>query len=439
MHLAINIFFIVLFILFGALFAATETSLLSLRKSQIERLAEKSKAGKRVKKLTQDPNRFLSAAQIGVTTMGFFSASFGATAIVPDLSNFLKKLGVSEAISYPLSFILLTLLIAYVSVIIGELVPKRIALEYRENVALTTSGALNLFATLVHPLIVVLSKSTNAISKLFGVKQNRSTDDLSDEEIKLILATQKTLKDEERKMLTGIFDAEERSLSEIMRPRKDVVFLEGETPLNEAWDLIKNQPYSRYPVLGDSFDNVLGFVHVRDLLQTNAETNAVRNKKHSMVKDVARKILVLPATNHLLPSLSVMRNKQIHIAIVVDEYGGTDGIVTMEDILEELIGDIQDEYDLTPLPEIIQQPDGSISIDAQMNLEDFEEQTGIELEDDGSYETVAGFVVAQLGKIAKPNDTVKVPGFTLTVTKVDGHSLTRITVTPSGDDNLPST
>ena len=422
-------------ILVGGVFAASELALVSLRDSQLEVLAEKSKRGAKVARVARNPNRFLSAAQIGVTFVGFFSASLGAETIKPYITPYLKDWGMSEGVASGVALVGLTIVISFISIVVGELVPKRLAMQRSESISLVMAPILDVFATVMHPVIWILSKCADGLVRVLGGDLSAKSIDISEEELHNIVQGHETLDDSEREILTDVMAASQRSISEVMTPRTDVSFLEGDMKLTQAASFVREMPYSRFPVIGDGFDDVLGFVHVRDLLDHGAHKGA------STVRDVVRSVLKFPGTNQLFPSLKQMRDKGIHIAIVLDEYGGTDGICTLEDIIEEMIGDIHDEYDLRENPEVRVAKDGSFSVDAGISLVNFEGEIGLELED-GPYETVAGYVLSRLGKVASVGDSVEVvqavrsedldtetvQHWTLSVSRVEGMRIARIKV-----------
>ncbi len=405
-----NLGLVLLFVLVGGVFAGTELALVSLREGQLDQLEKRGGRGARVAAVARDPNRFLAAVQIGVTVAGFFSAAYGASTLAPDVAPLLAGLGLADDLADTLALVLLTLLIAYLSLVLGELVPKRIALQRAAGMALLVGPPLDRFATLMRPVVWFLSVSTNAVVRLLGGDPDATSEDMTDEELRYLVDQHQGLGDSERAILVDVFDAGDRSLREVMRPRADVVTLPGDSSVAEVTELVRTSPYSRYPVVGDGTDDVLGFLHVRDLLDATPDAR---------VSDLSRPITFLPATNRVLPTLGAMRRERTHIAIVVDEYGGTYGIVTLEDLVEELIGEIEDEYDPPPAVET-----GGIA--AGLSIEEFAEATGVELED-GPYETAAGFVLHRLGRIAAVGDRVEVDDeHTLLVTEVDGHRITRL-------------
>lgn len=436
MPLGLNIALIFLFLLIGSMFAGTELALVSLRGSQIDQMEMQDARGARVAKIARDPNTFLSTVQIGVTLCGFLSASFGESSISPFIVPIVIGWGVPENIAPALTTVVLTLVISYCSIVISEMVPKRIAMQRSEQITRAVVPAIDIFATVCRPIIWLIGKNTNLIVRLLGFDPNETESEVSDEELRVLVNTNSRLSTDERTILDDVFDASQTIVAEVMRPRADVTFLDGAQSLEDAAAAVRELPYSRYPVIGKDFDDVLGFIHVRDLLD-------VRDPEAKTVADVTRSGISIPGTSKLLPSLALLRKRGIHLAVVIDEYGGTDGIVTLEDMTEELVGDIRDEYDL---PENNSNPsekasafhNGIALIDGGTTLEDFEELTGIVLAD-GPYETVAGFMLARTGKIGEVNDMVTTDdGYTLRIASIEGRRIETVEVRHTnvqGDDH----
>ena len=415
----LNLGLVLVFVLVGGVFAATEIALVSLRDSQLSNLERKGPRGARVAGVARNPNRFLAAVQIGVTVAGFFSAAYGGSTLAPDLAPYLEHLGLPEGAAETTALVLMTLLIAYLSLVLGELVPKRLALQKSAQLSLAVAPTLDRFATLVRPVIWLLSVSTDALVRLLGGDPKATSEELSEEELRELVSTHEGLGEQERRILQDVFAASQTSLREVMRPRGDVEFIQADLPLREAADLVRAKPYSRYPVIGEGFDDVLGFLHVRDLLDVPPSDGRT-------VREVARDVLILPGTNMVLPAVSLMRKEGTHLAVVVDEYGGTDGIVTLEDLVEELVGEIRDEYDASEAADT--EEDGSC-IEGSTNLGDFAEASGIEL-DQGNYETVAGYVIARLGRIPEVGDAVDIEGSVLEVVEMVGPRVTQLALRP---------
>ena len=417
----INVLVVLFFVLLGGFFAAAELALVSLRENQVQRLAESSRRGRRLASLTADPNRFLAAVQVGVTLAGFVSAGFGAAQIAPELAQPLISAGLAEGVAQTLAFVVITVLIAYLSLVLGELVPKRIALQRVEKVALFAAAPIDFIARLFRPFIVALSFSTNVIVRIFGIDPTAGKESISGEELRDLVAGHEELSEDERNLIDDVFEAGERELREVMLPRTEVDFLDSSLPVADAVRRVVDQPHSRYPVIRGSADDVVGFVHIRDILDPDA------SNRGEYVSQMCRPVVAFPGSKVVLETLTEMRRDRQHLAIVQDEYGGTAGIVTMEDLVEELIGDIKDEYDVDAMP---RQPRvlGQVVVDGLLNLEDFEDETGVVLPD-GPYETVAGFLVAALTRLPVVGDTVVEGDNEFRVVELDGRRISRVSVT----------
>jgi putative hemolysin len=387
---------VVVFVLIGGVFAAAEISLVSLRDSQARSMASRGKRGRVVAELNADPNRFLAAVQVGVTLAGFMSAAFGGATLAGSLTPVLKGWGVPEGLAATVALILVTVAISYLSLVLGELAPKRLGLQRAESFALALGPMVDRISRVSGPVIWLLSASTNVVVRLLGGDPTAQREQMSDEELRELVNTHDSLGEEERRIVEDVFEAGDRQIREVMIPRTEVDFLDSSTLVYKAAREALSQPHSRYPVIHGSPDDVTGFVHVRDLLDPEIAGRPVR------VAELTRPTLVLPWTRPILAALADMRREGMHLAIVADEYGGTAGIVTMEDLVEELIGDIKDEYDVDEA-ETTHHGEGNVEVDGLLNLDDFEEETGLELPE-GPYETVAGYLMAQLGRLPQVGD-----------------------------------
>jgi putative hemolysin len=414
---------VLVFVLIGGFFAAAEIALVSLRSGQVSALAERGGRGRAVARLRGDSNRFLSAVQIGVTFTGFFASSYGGATLAGRLEPGLTGIGLPVALAATLALVLVTALVSYLSLVAGELVPKRLALQNPEGVALTTAPVLDRLASLTRPLIWLLSVSTNAVVRLLGVDPKHTEAEVSEDELRDMVRTTSTLTDDERRLLTDAFAATDRVISEVMVPRTEVDFLDADLTAAEAVARISDRPHSRYPVIGESVDDVLGFVHVRDILTAHVTAEGASPP----LRDVVRAITVLPGSKPVLDTLSLLRRGGGHLAVVIDEYGGTDGIVTVEDLVEEIVGEIRDEYD--PKAVATRESDGAYEVDGLLHRSDVAEQTGIELPE-GSFDTLGGFVLQLLGRTPAVGDVVDHLGHRFTVTAVDGLRVSRVRITP---------
>ncbi|MEJ2865266.1 hemolysin family protein [Actinomycetospora flava] len=423
MDVVLELGLVLVFVLIGGFFAAAEIALVSLRSGQVSALAERGSRGRAVARLRGDSNRFLSAVQIGVTFTGFFASSYGGATLAGRLEPGLTGIGLPVALAATVALVLVTALVSYLSLVAGELVPKRLALQNPEGVSLTTAPVLDRLASLTRPLIWLLSVSTNAVVRLLGVDPKHTEDEVSEDELRDMVRTTSTLTDDERRLLTDAFEATDRVLSEVMIPRTEVDFLDADLTAAEAVAQISDRPHSRYPVIGESVDDVVGFVHVRDVLTAHVTAEGAS----PTLREIARTITVLPGSKPVIDTLSLLRRGGGHLALVIDEYGGTDGIVTVEDLVEEIVGEIRDEYD--PAHAVRPASDGAHELDGLLHRSEVAEQTGIELPE-GSFDTLGGFVLQLLGRTPQVGDAVEELEHRFVVTAVDGHRVSRVRITP---------
>ena len=425
----LSVVVVLVLVLIEAIFAASEMALVSLREGQINALAEQGRRGQRVAALISNPNRFLSAVQIGVTTTALLSSAFGAVTLSQSMGRALRSLGMSRRPSEVLGFLIVTLVIAYVTLVVGELAPKRIALQRAQSTARVVAPTLDWFAGAMRPVIWLLSVSTDLVVRALGGDPSIGRTSISHTELRDLVTGHEALSRDERKLIDDVFEAGERQVREIMVPRTEVEFFDATWLLSRAMRAAHESPHSRFPVVRGSHDDVIGFIHVRDLFRPEAG-----QRRGLKVGDLAREVAMVPATKQVLSTMSEMRRNGDHLAVVVDEYGGTAGIVTLEDLIEELVGDIRDEYDVTD-DEAKQLRGGDVEVDGLLNLDDFAEATGAELPD-GPYETVAGAMMATLGRLPRGGDAVELDGIRLKVAKMDGRRIARVRVTVlSADDD----
>ena len=417
----LDIIVVLVIVCIGGFFSASEMALVSLREGQVRAMAKRGRRGQRAARLAQDPNRFFSAVQIGVTLATLVSGAYGAATLADVLKSWLVRQHVAQAWAGVISFLVVTVCITFFSLILGELAPKRIGLQRAPTLSLLAAPLLDRIATLARPVVWLLTRSTNLVVAVLGGDPRIGRQAMTEQELRDLVTGAQALSQDERHIVGEVFDAGKRQIREVLVPRTEVVFLDGQTPVEVAARLAAGVPHSRLPVYQDSYDNVIGFVHVRDLLGPAVATGQVP------VSRISRPVKFLPISKTVLSSLSEMRRERAHLAIVMDEYGGTAGIVTLEDLVEELIGDIRDEYDLEQGP-ATKLPQGDVEVDGLLNLDEFREQTGIELPE-GPYETAAGYVLAALGDLPSVGDSVQVADRTITVTELDGRRIARLRVT----------
>ena len=413
-------------ILIEALFVASEIALISLRESQVQELAESGRRGAIVARLVRDPNRFLATVQIGVTLTALLASAYGATTLSEQAKRSLVSAGMSSGLAGFIGLVGVTMVISFVTLVIGELAPKRLAMQRIESTARAVAPFLNGMSRLCRPVIWLLSVCTDGVVRLLGGDPSATREQVSESELRRMVADNTSLSKDERRLIDEVFGAGDRQLREVLVPRTEVVFLEAATPILEAATEIARYPHSRYPVIDQSADNVVGFVHVRDLLSPGAA------ERGGQVAELTRPALFLPGTKHVLDALSEMRRDSFHLAIVVDEYGGTAGIVTLEDLVEEVIGDIRDEYD-SARADVIRLRGGGLDLSGLVNLDEAAEVIGVPLPE-GPYETLAGFLIAQLGRLPRTGDEVVHDDLRFTVHSMDGRRVSRVRIAQVTDE-----
>ena len=409
----------------SSLLVAAEIALISLRESQVKQLATSSKRGAKVAALTANPNRFLAAIQVGITVFGFLSAAIGAERLGRYIAPILEEWGLSNDVAELISLIGLTLIIAYFSLIIGELTPKRIAIVRAVPISLASAGVVEVIARLFRPIIWLLSKSTDLLVRAFGVDPKAAREQMSEEELLDLVSGHHAFTHAEKEIVEEVFEVSDRPIRSFMVPRTEVDFLDSELTITQAVKVIIETGHSRYPVVKGSFDDVIGFISVRDLLDQQLYERQTR------IGDLVREIEFIPGTSPLLTVLSTMRSAGSHIAIVVDEYGGTDGIITLEDLVEQFIGEIRDEHDVHEVDEVREGRVGEFHIDGLTNLAEVSDEIDYQFPE-GPYESIGGLVTHQLGRIAEVGDRVELPGCELVVEAVEGKRPALLRVLLSG-------
>lgn len=427
--LGAEIALVAVLILIGGAFNSAEIALISLRESQIRHLAEtRGQRGRRLARLVSDPNRYLAAVQIGVTVATMLSSAFGAATIAGRVSAWLVRVGFSSAAAASVALIGVTLILAFVSLVLGELTPKRIGLQRSESVALLASAPLTVLASLFRPVVWLLGKCTNGAVRILGSDPHAKGEVISEEELQGLVAAHESLSTVERRVISDVFAAEDTLVREVMVPRPEVEFLPAGMTLSRAAKQASGAGHSRFPVTGRDADDVVGVVHITDILVPTHPLG-----RAATVGDVARAVTVLPGTKNVLDALQEMRRAGQHLAVVVDEYGGTDGIITIEDLIEEIVGEMRGIAG-DGRPEVGDGSRWALEVDGRLNLDDFAEQTGIALES-GPYDTAGGFIMARLGRVPRAGDCVTVPDSSmatvdLVVAAMDGRRISSIAVGP---------
>ena len=418
---------IVILILLNGFLAASEIAIVSVRKPRVKGLAEEgSLAARAVMRLSENMSRFLATIQVGVTVSGFFASAVGAVSLATLLTVTLRSSGVPAiaAAAEPIALVIVTLIISYFTLIFGELVPKNLALHHAEGWSLRSARLVEVFGTLTAPLVSLLTSSTNLVLRLFGLRQRAMIVHVTEDEIiSMVDAGEEegVIQSFEREMIRGVFDFGDTLVREVMVPRIDIAALEKSTPVQQALDTFLRLGFSRLPVYEGSIDEITGVLYAKDLLRYFSG-----EPRPQGISALARPPAFVPATKRVSELLRELQQSRTQMAIVVDEYGGTAGLVTMEDMLEEIVGEIRDEYDLEESRLVILSHDevlanGLVSVG---DLEDaLELRLGVE-----DVDTVAGLVYSALGRIPVAGDRVEVSEVTLTVESVSGRRIRQVRV-----------
>jgi putative hemolysin len=405
-------------ILLNAFFVAAEYGLVTARRTRIRELEEQgNRRARAVMQIVSDPPRFIAAMQLGVTATSLAIGALGEQALAKVFDPIL-----ASVVAFALAFLIIT----FLHVVIGELVPKGVALRHSETTALAVSAPVRGFFIALKPLIWVLQRSSELVLRALGLEPPGDDDDvLSEAELKMVLdrsTAHGEIEQQEQEMLYKVFDFADKEVSAVMVPRPEVVALSVELPPEEALAAMIESPYTRYPVYRQSLDDVVGILHVRDLISALTD----RGIAGVQVEELVRPAHIVPETKDLAALLGEFRRTNQHMAIVVDEYGELEGIVTLEDLLEEIVGEIEDEFDL-PDESIERLPNGKMRIDGTFPIDDFNEQFDrrLPIED---YHTVGGFVFGLLGRAPEVGDEVAHDGTRFTVLEVEGSRIERLEV-----------
>jgi putative hemolysin len=411
---------VVVLVLLNAAFAGTELALVSLREGQLQRLEQRSATGALVARLARDPNNFLATIQIGITLAGFLASAAAAVSLAEPLEDPLGFLG---GAARPASIVVVTLLLAYVTLVFGELTPKRVAMQRAESWALVAARPLSIMSSITRPVVWLLSRSTDVAVRLMGGDPTLQREEVTEAELREMVGTQTTFTPKQRMIIDGAFEISERTLDEVLRPRPDVLVLDADWTAAQALHELVASGHSRAPVAHDrNLDDVVGVVHLRDLLDQGDRP----------VTEVAGELVAFPETAGVLDVLHEMQTRRVQLALVVDEHGAAAGIVTVEDLLEELVGEIYDESDRDVVG-VRREPDGSLVMPGRFPVHDLVD-VGVTGMPEGPYATVAGLVLDRLGRVPEqPGDRVVVAGRSIEVLAVDGRAITQVRIGPLRD------
>ncbi len=420
--LSIGVTFIL--VLVNGFFSMSEMALVNAKMVILQHEADAGdKRAARAVALAKDSGQLLATIQVAITLVGFFAAAAASTTLSEPLSAWMSGFGVGwiATISPALAPIVITLLVSYVSIVVGELVPKRMALADAEGVSKMVAGTLTSFAKFSSPLVTLTSSSANALSKLFGIKNADERQSLSEEEIKYMVTGNEELLDDEKRMIHDILTLGDMSVHEIMRPRVDMVLVEDSCTVRQALERMRETGHTRLPVYHENIDHIMGIVHYKDLTDL-----LIDGKEQETVGLHVYDAMFIPQTKDIYPLLADMQTNRQQMAIVVDEYGGTDGLITVEDIIEEIVGEIIDESDQEN-PFVEQLEDAAWMVDGRLPVEDAIEM-GWPIVDSPDYETIAGWLISALDTVPQTGDSYKVDGCQFTIASMRHRRVLKIHV-----------
>ena len=419
---------IVLLTILEGFFVAAEISLVSVRRSRVDQLVDEgSPAARRVRRLLDDPGRFLAVVQLGLTFLGFFASAYAAVSLVTGLKSLLERVDWLHDSAGGIALVIVTAILALFTIVFGELVPKTLALAHPERFALVLSRPVDVLGRLLGPIVAVLTAITRTVTRAFGADVTAEAQ-ISAQELRLIVergGEQGILEAEEEQMIHAVIELGERRVHEVMVPRTAISGLPASASFEEAIDEVMEDGHSRVPVYEGSIDEVIGILYAKDLLPFLKDGSGPRPALRSLL----RTPVFVPESITIDDLLHEFQRRKVHIAIVLDEYGGTAGLVTIEDLLEEIVGEIQDEYDEEE-PMVVRLSDDKARIDGRASVDELGElfETELALEDEDEYDTVGGLVFHRIGGVPKPGDQVSVDGLILTVESTDGRRVGKVLV-----------
>jgi putative hemolysin len=428
--LLLNILIIIILIILNAYFAGSEMALVSINDTKLRMMAESGdKKAESVKQLLSEPSKFLSTIQIGITLAGFLSSAFASEAFADRLVAWIlaRGVGISAAVLKPVAVILITFILSYFTLVFGELVPKRLAMQQAEKLSLKVVGPLRLLSAITSPIVKLLTVSTNFFVRLAGGNPYADDEEVTEEEIRMLIdvGEEKGAIDEiEKQFINNVFDFDDKSAADIMTHRTRVAAIPADSSLDDIVELLNAEKYTRIPVYEDSIDNIIGILHVKDLLMylTN---NGMQDFD---IKKLIRMPYFVPESKKLNDLFRELQIKKIHMVVVVDEYGGTAGIITVEDLLEEIVGNIFDEYDEEEY-KYEKVDESTYLFDGSISLEQVSELINVMLPVD-DYDTLSGYVIGQLGQIPNEGEKpiVEMDNLVFKVEEIEDKTISRIKV-----------
>jgi putative hemolysin len=437
-----NIFVRILFLIFliavNALFAASEIAIISLNDGKIKKLAEEgNKKAKQIAKLVSEPSKFLATIQVGVTISGFLASAVAAEGFSGRVTKLLHPLVdkyVSEHVLAVIVLVVITCILSYFTLVFGELVPKRFAMQHCEGVSMAVIGFLTVFEKIARPFVKFLTASTNGVIRLFGGDPNETSENVTEEEIRMMvdLGEEKgTIEVGEKEMIENVFDFNNITAAEVMTHRKDIVGISKDATLDEILELMEEEKYTRFPVYEEDIDNIIGMLHSKDVIKYLNE----KNKSSFKIDDIIRPIYFVPDSKMIDDIFRELQKNKMYMAAVVDEYGGTAGILTIEDLMEQLVGNIFDEYDAEEPVDFVKIDENTQLVDGTVNLIEVEKKFDKKLPDD-EYDTLGGFIMGHLGFVPEEGDRPQFEynGLLFKVEEVVEKRITKVKICVTGEE-----
>lgn len=425
-----QIFLLLILILINAFFAMSEIAIITLNENKIKKMAKNGhKGAEKILNTTKNSSNFLATIQVGVTLSGFLTSASASNIFASKVAEFFSFLPLSKHILEGFSTVLITIILSYFSLVLGELVPKKIAMQNAEKISFKVIGTISAIEKIFSPFIKFLSFSTNLIVKLFGISPDDSINEVSEEEILMMLdaGQEKGIIDYGIKnIVENVFDFDDKSANEIMTHRTKIVAIEDTKLIFDAVNLAISTGYSRIPVYHEDVDNIIGIVYVKDLLKYLVNTPSPYNVS---ILDIMRNAVYVPETKRCSELFRELIDLKTQIAIIVDEYGGTEGLITIEDLIESILGNIQDEYD-NEQDEITKINENKFTVDGSTSIDEISDLLGFALPD-GNYDTISGFILEYLGRIPSCNEhpSITIKNTNFTVEKIIDRKIAKVSIT----------
>lgn len=416
-------------VLVNAFFAASEIAIVTFNDNKLKKLADDgNKKAKMLVKMVSEPSKFLSSIQVGVTLSGFLASASAAEQFQPMLTKALSFIPIKTSVLSGISLLIITLAISYVSLVLGELVPKRIAMHNPEKISLAVAPIVYFLYRVEKPLVAVLSFSTNLILRLIGIDPANKPEQVTEEEIRMMIDVgneEGTIEQSERDMIDNIFEFDDITAEDVMTHRTEIAAVESTSTIPEVVRLAMTEGYSRIPVYKEDIDDIIGIVYAKDMLRFIGKGE--ESLENRSIEPFIREVIFVPESNRCTDLFKTFKDKKIQMAVVVDEYGGTSGIVTMEDLLEAIVGNMQDEYD-NEEEEFSKISDHIFNLDGSMAIEDVEKLLHIKVEDGEDYDTLSGLLTDLLDRIPSPDEhpTVQIDHVEFTVLLVEDRRIAKV-------------